>query len=187
MSVFIFNTPKPVPAEWEGPKAWVGCLHCYNNGDLVGSWFEAAEAADVTLMDIHAPEMTTDSCEELWVFDVDGLPVSEEMDPLTAAQWGNLINNIEYKLHPAFYAWVEAGAASLDADGLPDPEAFQETFVDVFTDFREYADRLADETLLIDASDEVRRYFDYEQFAHDLRMDYFVEALPDGDVAVFHT
>ena len=186
MSVFLFNTPKQVPADFDGPKAWVGCLHCYNSGDLVGAWFEAAEAADVTLMDIHAPEMTTDSCEELWCFDIGGLPVHEEMDPLTAAQWGNLINNIEYKLQPAFYAWVEAGAASLDADGLPDPEAFQEACVDVFTDFREYADRLADETLLLDANEQVRRYFDYETFARDLKMDYIVETLPDGNIAVFH-
>ena len=186
MSVFLFNTPKPVSAEWEGPKAWVGCLHCYNNGDLVGSWFEAAEAADVTLMDIHAPEMTTDSCEELWVFDVDGLPVSEEMDPLTAARWGNLLNFIDERLQPSFFAWIASGAASLDSDGLPDPKAFEDAFVDVYTDFRDYSDRLADETLLYDSSDEVRRYFDYEAFARDLKMDYLVEDLPDGNIVVFH-
>lgn len=178
--------PSPVTAVFDGPKAWVGCLHCYNSGDLVGEWFEAAEAADVTLDVLHLEHPLTEGCEEMWVFDVDGLPVNEEMDPLTAARWGNLINFVDEKLQPAFFAWIASGAASLDSDGLPDPEAFEDAFVGVFTDFREYADHLADETLLFDASDEVRRYFGYEAFARDLQMDYLVEQLPDGDVAVFN-
>ena len=114
-----------------------------------------------------------------------GLPISEEMDPLKAAQWGNLLNTIDEKLQPSFFAWITSGAPSLDADGLPDPQAFEDAFVDVYADFREYSDRLADETLLFDVNDEVRRYFDYESFARDLKMDYTIEELPDGDVAVF--
>ena len=180
------DIPSPVTAGFDGPKVWVGCLHCYNSGDLVGDWFDACEAADVTLDVLHLEHPLTDGCEELWVFDVDGLPVSEEMDPLTAAKWGNLLNTIDEKLQPSFFAWITSCAPSLDEDGLPDPEAFEEAFIDVFTDFREYADRLADETLLFDASDEVRRYFDYEAFARDLKMDYIVEPLPDGNIVVFH-
>ena len=179
-------TPTPVPASFDGPRAWIGCLACYNNGELIGEWFDAAEAADVTLTDIHSPHALTDGCEEMWCFDVDGLPISEEMDPLKAAQWGNLINSVEEILQPAFYAWIGAGAASLDADGMPDVDTFHDAFVGTFSDFREYSDHLADETLLFDASDEVRRYFDYEAFARDLKMDFIVEDLPDGYVAVFH-
>lgn len=179
-------TPSPVPAYFDGPRAWIGCLHCYNAGELIGEWFDAAEAADVTLSDIHAPYVLTEACEELWCFDVDGIPINEEMDPLKAAQWGNLINSVEERLQPSFFAWIEAGAASFDADDMPDVDAFEGNFVGVFTDFREYSDHLADETLLIDSSDEVRRYFNYEAFARDLSMDYVVEPLPDGDVAIFH-
>ncbi len=179
------DIPSPVSACFGGPKAWVGCLACYNNADLVGEWFDACEAADVTLDVLHLEHPLTDGCEEMWCFDVDGLPVNEEMDPITAAKWGNLLSFIDEKLQPAFYAWIASGAASLDGDGLPDPDAFEDAFVDAFTDFREYSDRLADETLLLDSSDEVRRYFDYEAFARDLTMDHIVEALPDGDVAVF--
>jgi len=97
-----------------------------------------------------------------------------------------LLNSVDERLQPSFFAWIEAGAVSYDEDELPDPKAFEDAFVDVFTDFREYADRLADETLLFDASDEVRRYFDYEAFARDLKMDYIVEPLPDGNIVVFH-
>ena len=180
------DIPSPVTACFEGPKVWIGCLACYNSGELVGDWFDAAEAADVTLDVLHLEHPFTEGCEELWCFDVDGMPVSEEMDPLTAARWGNLINFIDEKLQPSFFAWIASGAASLDDGGLPDPQAFEEAFVDVYSDFREYSDRLADETLLFDVSDDVRRYFDYESFARDLKMDFIVEDLPDGDIAVFH-
>ena len=179
-------TPSPVAACFEGPKAWIGCLHCYNDGELVGEWFDAAEAADVTLTDIHAPHMLTDACEELWCFDVDGLPVNEEMDPLTAAKWGNLVNSVDESLQPSFFAWIGAGAASYDADDMPKVGAFHDAFVGVFSDFREYSDSLADETLLFDVNEQVRRYFNYEQFAYELKMDHVVEQLPDGDLAVFH-
>lgn len=185
MTLTASLVPYPVPTDFDGPKAWVGCLACYSNGDLVGEWFDAAEAADVTLTVLHLEHPQEDTCEEMWVFDTDGIPVNEEMDPMTAARWGNLLNFIDEKLQPSFFAWISSGAASLDEDGLPDPEAFEEAFVDVFSDFREYSDRLADETLLLDANEQVRRYFDYEAFARDLSMDYIIEALPDGDVAVF--
>lgn len=184
--MLALTIPSPDSACFDGPKAWVGCLHCYNSGALVGDWFDASEAADVTLDVLHLEHPLQEGCEELWCFDVDGLPVDEEMDPMTAAQWGNLLNTIDEKLQPAFSAWIEASAPSLDDDGLPDPEAFEDAFIDVFTDFREYSDRLADETLLYESSDELRRYFNYEAFARDLAMDHIVETLPDGDIAVFH-
>ena len=33
----------------ETPRVWVSCLHCYNNGHLVGDWFEATEADTITI------------------------------------------------------------------------------------------------------------------------------------------
>jgi hypothetical protein len=30
----------------EVPRAWVGCLACYNDGRLVGSWMDGEEAGD---------------------------------------------------------------------------------------------------------------------------------------------
>ncbi len=182
----VLEIPSPVTACFEGAKVWVGCLNCYNNADLVGEWFDACEAADVTLDVLHLEHPLQEGCEEMWCFDVDGMPVNEEMDPLTAARWGNLLSFIDEKLQPSFFAWIEAGAVSYGSDGMPDPQAFEEAFIDVFTDFREYADRLADETLLFDVSEEVRRYFDYESFARDLAMDHIVETLPDGNIVVFH-
>ena len=95
MTAPVSLVPFPVPTDFEGPKAWVGCLNCYNNASLVGEWFDATEAADVTLTVLHLEHPQHEGCEELWVFDVDGIPVSEEMSPLEAANWGNLLNSVE--------------------------------------------------------------------------------------------
>lgn len=35
------------------PRAWIGCLACYNNARLVGEWFDAEAADEVTLADVH--------------------------------------------------------------------------------------------------------------------------------------
>ncbi|WP_397333683.1 antirestriction protein ArdA [Ornithinimicrobium sp. INDO-MA30-4] len=32
------------------PRAWIGCLACYNNARLVGEWFDAETADEVTLL-----------------------------------------------------------------------------------------------------------------------------------------
>lgn len=37
----------------EPPRVWVSCLHCYNNGHLVGDWFEATEADTITIAEVH--------------------------------------------------------------------------------------------------------------------------------------
>ena len=89
MTATVSLVPYPVPTYYDGPRAWVGCLQCYNSGDLVGEWFDASEAADVTLDVLHLEHPLQEGCEELWCFDVDGIPVNEEMSPLEAANWGN--------------------------------------------------------------------------------------------------
>lgn len=61
--MLALDIPSPVSAGFDGAKAWVGCLSCYNNGDLVGEWFEAAEAADVTLDVLHLEHPLQEGCE----------------------------------------------------------------------------------------------------------------------------
>lgn len=48
------------------PQVWVGCLACYNAGNLVGQWIDADEAGDLTPEELHGRPT---SHEELWVFD----------------------------------------------------------------------------------------------------------------------
>lgn len=68
-------------------RAWVGCLHCYNSGRLVGEWFDAVDADGVTLADVHrSAGGSRDGCEELWCIDHENLPVRGEMSPHEAAE-----------------------------------------------------------------------------------------------------
>lgn len=62
-------------------RVWVGCLACYNAGDLNGVWLEPAEAVDwvCTVVDVCGPH------EETWCFDIEGFaPGSGEMSPCEA-------------------------------------------------------------------------------------------------------
>lgn len=57
------------------PKVWIGCLACYNSGYLVGDWFDAVDADETTLADVHRGSgRPYAACEELWCFD-------HELDP----------------------------------------------------------------------------------------------------------
>lgn len=171
------------------PRAWIGCLSCYAHGDLVGDWYAAAEAADVTVAGLHADtgiDHRVRGCEELWVFDHEHIPVRGEMDPLRAAAWGRRIADVPEWQRAAFLAWVHTDAHVVDADDLPVISDFEERYCGEWVDFRDFADHLVDETGILDgASDEARRYFDCDSFADDLIHDYTAATCDDGGVYIF--
>ena len=52
------------------PRVWPACLNCYNNGRLVGQWVDCADAAYVTLEQLHEGAGGPDEgCEEIWCVD----------------------------------------------------------------------------------------------------------------------
>ena len=169
--------------------AWIGCLTCYNEGDLVGDWYSAAEAADVSAAGLHTDtdiDFADRGCEELWVFDHEFIPEKGEMDPLRAAAWGERIAEVDTWQRPAFLAWIATGAHVVDGDDLPTVDDFQERFCGEWTSFREYADDHVESAGILDgASETARRYFDYDSFADDLAHDYITATCEDGGVYVF--
>src|SRR5699024_12313422 len=88
------------------PRAWVGCLACYNEGDLVGQWYDAEDCAEVTPAQLHGHP--TDH-EELSVMDHEGIPVTGEMDPMTAAQWDRVLTSVPEHQQEALFACVCSG------------------------------------------------------------------------------
>lgn len=51
--------PEPVqvcPDEDPSPKTWVGCRGCYTEGEVVGDWYEATNAANVSVEQLHGNE-----------------------------------------------------------------------------------------------------------------------------------
>ena len=169
------------------PRAWVGCLACYNDGRFVGDWFNAATADEVTTYDIHGAHSCADSHDELWVFDHENIPVRGELDPLTAAAWGRVYTEVGPEHWPALYAWVESGdyvaEGNTDLPSIPD---FVERYCGEWESFEDYARELADEIgLLNDVPEEIANYFDWDSWTRDLAFDYTTVDNPDGGVYVF--
>lgn len=171
-------------------KVWIGCLLCQNSGKLVGEWFNAIDADEVTLADVHrGAGGSRAGCEELWCFDVDDMPVHHEMSPAEAAEWGRVVEDVDEHLRPALLAWVRSGDYLAEGTGeLPSTSAFEERFAGEWGSFREYAENLAEDVgLLRDVTEEVGRYFDWEAWTRDLAFDYTVEDAPGSGVFVFRS
>ena len=88
----------------DDPKAWVGCLACYNAGNLKGDWVDGLEAGDFV-------PCNTPGHEEWWVMDHECLPVIKgECSPSEfqkASEWWNEIV-AEVGDVDAVAAWVSA-------------------------------------------------------------------------------
>jgi hypothetical protein len=88
------------------PRAWVGCLACYNAGDLVGDWVDGEEAAEhipCTKVEYGSPH------EEFWCMDHECLPmISGECSPqefTDATEWFNDLRE-ECGNEDAMMAWL---------------------------------------------------------------------------------
>lgn len=96
-------------------RVWVACLACYNEGRLVGEWFDAIDAPQtmedwVERMPSTAPVGEHSAHvryghEELWCLDIDNSPVDGEMSPMDAAHYAGLIENLSIPL-AALTAWL---------------------------------------------------------------------------------
>ncbi|WP_193107342.1 antirestriction protein ArdA [Brachybacterium sp. FME24] len=169
-------------------KVWIGCLACYNNGQLVGEWFHAIDADEVTLADVHRGSGGSRAgCEELWCLDVDDMPVHREMSPTEAAEWGRIVEDVDEHLRPALLAWVRSGNyVAVGTGDLPSVSDFEERYAGAWDDFNEYAHQLAEDIgLLADVPEEVARYFDWKSWTRDLAFDFTVEDAPGSGVFVF--
>ena len=166
------------------PRVWIGCLACYNAGSLVGDWFDAVAADEVTTYDIHG---RASSHDEMWVMDHENIPVRGEMDPLTAAEWGRCLAEVDEHQRAALYAWVESGNYVTEGDtDLPSIAGFEERYHGHWESFEDYARELADVVGLLDGvPEEIARYFDWGYWTRDLAFDYSTYDDPEGGVFVF--
>lgn len=171
------------------PRVWIGCLQCYNEGRLVGAWYPATEAGDVTTSQLHDRPIPPETHEELWCMDVENFPEAREMDPMEAARWGDLYKVVGDDVWPAFCAWVRSGSYVEDGDSIPSTSDFEERFAGTWSDFRAYAFQLAEDIDMFDGLPEDHiavRYFDWDSWIRDLKFDYTVERAPGYEVFIFH-
>lgn len=166
------------------PRAWIGCLHCYNSGHLVGDWFDAVDADEVTLADVHKGSgRPYTACEELWVMDHDLIPIPGEMSPHEAAEWGRALTGVDEHLRPALHSWVLSGCYVAEGTGdIPSLPDFEERYCGHWESFREYAEQLADDTgMMTGWPEEAARYFDWASWTRDLAFDFTVVDAPAGE------
>lgn len=156
------------------PRAWIGCLACYNDGRLVGDWFPAEIADDVTLAEVHARHGGTRvGCEELLVMDTDYMPVSREMSPSEAADWGRAWADVDEWMRDAWITWVR----ECEITDPPSMEDFLDAYAGEWDSWEDFAVSLVDDLgMLASVPDWAAQYFDYVAWARDLAYDYTTAA-----------
>jgi len=168
-------------------RVWIGCLACYNAGRLVGEWYDAADADAVSIEALHidAETIARVSCEEMWVMDHEGLPISGECSPMEAAAWGRLLADVDEWQRDAFLAWVRLDWTGND---LPNVSDFLDAYMGEWDSMRDYADNLMDECgMWAEVPEWARPYIDMDAFARDLSLDHGTAPALGGGVYVFRS
>lgn len=172
------------------PAVWLGCLACYNSGELVGAWMAPDEAADMTPAELHkmsGGRVPADVAthEELWVMDQEHTPLSGEFGPLECREIADAFEAVGEDEWPAFLAYASTGVS---ADRIPDVEEFREAYAGEWRSREEFAQDLAEDIGAVPAEYSwPASYIDWERATRDLFMDYSSEDAPGGGVYVFRS
>lgn len=172
------------------PSVWAGCLTCRNSLDeLVGGWFDIREAASIDAVAVHQHRPGGLCCPdpELWVFDLDGVPLDREMDLREAADWGEVYAELEPDMWAPLAAWVRSGAYIAAGCGdVPVVSDLRDAFRGCWDSWEQFADDLADDLgLLAGTPEHLQPYFDWPSWRRDLAFDFTVMPAPGGGVFVF--
>ena len=172
-------------------RVWIGCLACYNEGRLCGEWYDADEAGEVTVEQIHAtwneplPKYVA-THEELWCLDTDGFGtlLTGECSPCEAQRIAELVADIDDDDRDALSAYMADRGESLD-DQLID--RFRDAYQGRADSERDYAMDYAEETDAVPANAGWPLLcIDWDRAARDLFMDgiYSLDA-SGGGIHVF--
>ncbi|GAA2375851.1 antirestriction protein ArdA [Gordonia cholesterolivorans] len=169
------------------PAIWAGCMHHFNCGFLVGEWFSAVDADEITLAAVHrSGPAVTPECEEIWAYDIENFPEAKEMDLLEAARWGELYEEVGDDAWPAFCSWVASGSYVEGGDQMPSVSDFRERYRGTWEDWNAYVwGYIVDIDLHHDWPEDAVRFFDFERYAAEMAHDFTVEPAPGRCVYVF--
>lgn len=172
------------------PRAWIGCLGCYNSGRLHGDWIEGTSANDADELRAAGIIDSFGSCphcgaEELWTFDHEGYAglIRGECSPAHAQRLAELLDDVD---EPEAFAHYADHCGDVDYA----LETFDEAYAGEWWSLREYAEELADDLGWLRALESAginASYFDAAAFARDLKLggDVWVAAAPGLRVYVF--
>lgn len=159
-------------------RVWVGCLACYNDGRLVGEWFDAdscpqdMEEFDASFKrhegapSVHGIQLNPH--EELWVMDHENSPVDGEYSPMDAAQYAEWLEGVD---DPSILkAWLSNGN-EFNADTA---EEMNEAYAGTFDSDSDFAQNMADELgLMKDDMPWPYTCIDWDHAARELMYDYW--------------
>jgi len=188
-------------------RFYAACLASYNSGILHGAWIDASADSDEMQDGINemlraspCPNVTVEdpetgqqvpSAEEWAIHDYEGFPSTfGEYEGLAKiAEWVELAEYAEdqHNLEPGDLAAIHAG---LNGTVSNTKEELETNFRGVYDSFKDYAEEVADETIQNYTSHSeipqfFSNYFDYDAFAHDLKMETSTFDLANYRVAVF--
>lgn len=166
------------------PKAWVGCLGCYNNGSLIGKWLDGESCADLeaaglakieTHGDYTAPRCVRCGADEFAVMDHEGYGdlLDGECSAPEAQAVALAIATIEGKGLDIEAVAAYANNMHLSIANFDDwKDNYEEAYIGEYDNMKEYAEEYVNMCgLLVGIPDNIARYFDYEAYGHDLEAD----------------
>ena len=162
------------------PQIYVACLASYNNGILFGEWIDATQSETDIMAEIYdmlenSPE---EDAEEFAVHDYEGfgdVDIDEYTSIQAIAEYANFIQQ-----HGRIGMALLSDYAISEAESMMD-NCYQGCF-DSEVDF---AWRLFDECYAHQIPDNLRFYFDYEDFARDLFINDYCSVDVDSETHIF--
>jgi len=156
------------------PRAWVGCLGCYNVGSLNGLWLDGDVcddliAAGLAIDGAHSPICKRCGSDEFNVFDHENFAgiITGECPPSQAADAARELAGVDDNEREILAAWL--------ANGMPfDLDAMRDAYIGEYSHDEAMAEEYLDSTgLLDDAPEFLVRYFDLAAYAYELAQDMF--------------
>ena len=157
--------------ESDTPRAWVGCLGCYNNGELTGKWLDAEEAADLWAAELTHEDGTCVECgaDEFWCMDHENLHGASALGEMGVtefierAELATAIN--EHDNVDALRAFLDNENRSGDAQDI---EEFESRFMGQHDSREAWAEEYLEDSGLLDSVPEALRfYIDTKAYARD--------------------
>tara|TARA_R100001460_G_scaffold97052_1_gene139534 strand:- start:14 stop:529 length:516 start_codon:yes stop_codon:yes gene_type:complete len=160
-------------------KIYIACLASYNSGVLHGEWItpkadkeELQEQINKVLKSSKIP-----NAEEWAIHDYNEFPNLGEYPGLD-----NIIKVQEAIDEHGQYVV----SAFLENWSVEDLDHIDDAYYGEYDSFSQFAENMADETILIDCPDNVKFYFDYEKWERDLSYDYHEGEGENGTSLIFN-
>lgn len=169
------------------PRAWIGCLGCYNDGRLNGAWLDYEAASDLTESGYTngSGECVKCGAEEFVCMDTEGIPgfiANRDMSVVEFLQACETMQTVSSELteseEEAFYVMLDNEHESVlnDADYLL--ERFRDCYRGYYDSHRDFAEELYHETENMGAMPSVLRdCIDWDRvWSSYLRFDFWEES-----------